>query len=286
MHELSPSRSWESAAICSSSRSRQPSRQPRPVRGVGGRPGGRVASAARISGSDSPTFRAARMNAEPAQHAARVAPRAARRPRRRDQPLLLVVAQRRAAPSPARADTSPIASSSTADPLTSSDLKSDGNPMTPAPHSSPAPPAASAAPSPPPSPTAAGGSSSTAATPTGSPPRRRPRPARPVTAVPATSPTPATAPRWPPPWAPRLDLLVNNASDLGPSPLPRLPTSTADALRRTSGRQRRRPARAVPGRPARARPPAGPCSTSAPTPRSRPTRVGRLRRERRPRSTS
>ena len=37
--------------------------QPRPVAAVGGRPGGRVSSAARISGSESPTLRAARMTA-------------------------------------------------------------------------------------------------------------------------------------------------------------------------------------------------------------------------------
>ena len=99
------------------------------------------------------------------------------------------------------------------------------------PPSSPGPRGASASPSPTPWPTAAGGSSSTPAT----APRSRPRSPRCATArrsspSPATSATRGTAAASSPRRGPRIDLLVNNASALGPSPLPTLGMLPLDAL--------------------------------------------------------
>ena len=86
---------------------------------------------------------------------------------------------------------------------------------------------------------------------------------------------------------PRLDLLVNNASDLGPSPLP--------AARRPARRGAR--SGSSPSTPSPRSPSSRPCcrpsaaraarsSTSAPTPPSRPTRAGAGTARARPRSTS
>ena len=105
-------------------------------------------------------------------------------------------------------------------------------------------------------------------------PRRRRRPGAPRA-------------RWPTPSARRLDLLVNNASDLGPSPLPRLADLRPGEFERVLARQHRRPAGAGPGASSRrCAPPAAGSSTSARTPPSRPTRAGAGTARARPRSTS
>src|SRR5919107_1711025 len=76
---------------------------------------------------------------------------------------------------------------------------------------------------------------------------------------------------------PRLDLLVNNASDLGPTPLPPLADLPPAALERVLAGETVAPPPPVP---------AGSCSTSAATPRSRPTRAGAGTAPARPRWTS
>ena len=112
---------------------------------------------------------------------------------------------------------------------------------------------------------------------------------------PASSPSPAdvdrrgrTASPWsrpPSTSAGRIDLVVNNAGGLGPSPLPALADVPARRAGRPVRRQRRRAARADPGGAAAPGRRAPSSSTSRPTPPSRPTRAGAATAPPRRRST-
>ena len=106
----------------------------------------------------------------------------------------------------------------------------------------------------------------------------------------ATSPTRPTAPSSSTAAAAlgRLDLLVNNASVLGPSPQPRARRTTRSTCSKTVYRVNvRRAARARPAGAAAADAVVGArSSTSRPTPRSRATRDGAATARRRPRSSS
>ena len=84
----------------------------------------------------------------------------------------------------------------------------------------------------------------------------------------------------------RLDLLVNNASVLGPSPQPALARLPARRARARLPRQRPRAARAGPARAPAPAARAGGSSTSPPTPPSSRTRAGAATAPRRPRSSS
>ena len=85
---------------------------------------------------------------------------------------------------------------------------------------------------------------------------------------------------------PRIDLLVNNASVLGPSPLPALADYPLDALERVYRVNVARAAGAGPARAAAARRRRARSSTSPPTPPSSRTRAGAATARRRPRSSS
>ena len=104
-----------------------------------------------------------------------------------------------------------------------------------------------------------------------------------ATPSPATCPIRATAARSSRPRERDIDLLVNNASLLGPSPQPRARRLPARRARAGLPRQR---ARAAGADPARAAAPRRASSTSPPTPPSSPTRAGAATAPRRPRSSS